>query len=166
MDSLENRHAIGREAIISLSNWTSDDPAYVNRYVAFPSLSPAIQQIKKDVALLLMQKSQVINEDLRKTESNLMGEISRNVERGTTVAFDEDDKELEKNRKQLAMLNNNKKAILGTVDALVMAQSQIGEQTKRMDALRVTVQTQADKSAALEKVSKGQAKVRFMTINL
>jgi hypothetical protein len=37
VDSLEKRHAIGREAIISLSKWT-DDPAYADKYVAFPSL--------------------------------------------------------------------------------------------------------------------------------
>jgi hypothetical protein len=65
-----------------------------------------------------MQKSIVIMTDLRKTESNLMGEISKNVERGN-FAIDEDDKELQRNRKQIAnqvaMLKSNKTAILGTV---------------------------------------------------
>jgi hypothetical protein len=107
-----------------------------------------------------MQKSSVIMADLRKTESNLMGEISKNVERGN-FAIDEDDKELQRNRKQIAnqvaMLKSNKNAILGTVDALAMAQKQMGEQSSRMDALRNVVQQQADKGFELEKVSRSQA---------
>jgi hypothetical protein len=108
-----------------------------------------------------MQKSQAIMVDLRKTESNLMGEISRNIDRGLDYSIDEDDKELQKNRKMIAKqveaLKSNKIAILGTVDALAMAQKQMGEQSSRMDALRNVVQQQADKGAALEKVSRSQA---------
>lgn len=37
VDSLEKRHEIGREAIISLSKWT-DDPAYEDKAIPFPNL--------------------------------------------------------------------------------------------------------------------------------
>lgn len=150
------RHSIGRETVAALSKWT-EDPKLLEAYVAFPNLPANVQQIKKDIAMLLMQKSQAVQDQLRKTESILMGEVSRNIERGA-FHYDEDDKELVKNRKQLEMLKSNKKAIVNTVDALSQAQERMNEQSNRMEALKTIVNQQASKGAQLEKVSQDQSK--------
>ncbi|KAJ3226400.1 hypothetical protein HK099_004978 [Clydaea vesicula] len=153
IDSLEERLTAAKRVTSDFKHWI--DPTLKLTYLPFAKLQPEQQSLKKDCALLVLKNYASVVDILKKSENILMGEISQCVQRGNHH-FDENDKELVRNREQLRLMQLNGKAVNLTIDAIGLAEGKMKEQSERMDKLKTIVSQQAARGAYLENYSKIQ----------